>query len=66
MFFCNFCKEDWFGKKSGRANITECTDCEKMRKNNSISCRKFAAENNMDPYQDGFPYHLPKLSKMEE
>eukprot|EP00957_Ditylum_brightwellii_P031816 2412466-Ditylum_brightwellii.AAC.1 len=37
-----------------------------MRKNNNISYRNFAAENNMDPYQDGFPCHLPKLFKIEE
>eukprot|EP00957_Ditylum_brightwellii_P000237 18449-Ditylum_brightwellii.AAC.1 len=28
--------------------------------------RQFAAENNMDPYQDGFPHHLPKHSEIEE
>eukprot|EP00957_Ditylum_brightwellii_P017045 1285583-Ditylum_brightwellii.AAC.1 len=37
-----------------------------MRKNTSISCRKFAAESHMDPYQDGLPLHLPKLSKVKE
>eukprot|EP00957_Ditylum_brightwellii_P011695 883740-Ditylum_brightwellii.AAC.1 len=37
-----------------------------MGKNNSISCRKFAAENNMDPYQDGFTHHLPKLSNIKD
>eukprot|EP00957_Ditylum_brightwellii_P074553 5664751-Ditylum_brightwellii.AAC.1 len=28
--------------------------------------RKFTAENDMGPYQDGFPHHLPKLTKIEE
>eukprot|EP00957_Ditylum_brightwellii_P165953 12635621-Ditylum_brightwellii.AAC.1 len=37
-----------------------------MRKSTNISCIKLAAENNMDPYQDGFPQHLPKLSETEE
>eukprot|EP00957_Ditylum_brightwellii_P210454 15364990-Ditylum_brightwellii.AAC.1 len=44
----------------------ECTKCEKTRKNTNMSCRKFATENNMNPYQDGFPHHLPKLTKIEE
>eukprot|EP00957_Ditylum_brightwellii_P197670 15059486-Ditylum_brightwellii.AAC.1 len=37
-----------------------------MRKSSNISCRKFAAENNMDPYQDGSPHHLPNFSKTKE
>ena len=32
----------------------------------NIDCRKLAKENDIDPYQDGFPYHLPKLSRIEE
>eukprot|EP00957_Ditylum_brightwellii_P071748 5453952-Ditylum_brightwellii.AAC.1 len=66
MIFCNFCKERWFSKKSNRANTIECTECEKTRKKNNSSCRTFAAKNNMDPYQDGFPYHLPKFFKTKE
>eukprot|EP00957_Ditylum_brightwellii_P115133 8780857-Ditylum_brightwellii.AAC.1 len=34
--------------------------------NNNIHYTKFASENNMDPYQYGFPHHLPKLSKIKE
>eukprot|EP00957_Ditylum_brightwellii_P048508 3681276-Ditylum_brightwellii.AAC.1 len=45
MFFCNFCKECWFLKKSGKSN---------------------PGESDMDPYQDGFPHHLPKLFKIKE
>eukprot|EP00957_Ditylum_brightwellii_P104846 7991336-Ditylum_brightwellii.AAC.1 len=66
MFFCNFCKERWFEKKSGRSNTGECTDYEKARKDPKIDCRKLAKDNDMDPYQDGFPCYLPKLSKVEE
>eukprot|EP00957_Ditylum_brightwellii_P027003 2041662-Ditylum_brightwellii.AAC.1 len=66
MFFCNFCIEHWFNKKSDRTNTVECTDCEKSRKNTNIYCRKFAEENYMNPNQDRFPHHLPKLSKIEE
>eukprot|EP00957_Ditylum_brightwellii_P172738 13149728-Ditylum_brightwellii.AAC.1 len=66
MFFCNFCKEHWFEKKSRRINIAECTDGKKARKDPSIYYRKLAEENNMDPYRDRFPHHLPKLSKIKE
>eukprot|EP00957_Ditylum_brightwellii_P164229 12503270-Ditylum_brightwellii.AAC.1 len=37
-----------------------------MRNNTNIYCRKFAAENNMNPYQDGFLHHLPKFSEIVE
>eukprot|EP00957_Ditylum_brightwellii_P203777 15336185-Ditylum_brightwellii.AAC.1 len=37
-----------------------------MRRNNNISCRKFAAENDINPYQDGFLHHLPKPFKIKE
>eukprot|EP00957_Ditylum_brightwellii_P110852 8455088-Ditylum_brightwellii.AAC.1 len=66
MFFCNFCKEHWFENKCRRTNPAECTDYKKARKDPSICCKKLAEENDMDPYQDGFPHHLPKLSKIEE
>eukprot|EP00957_Ditylum_brightwellii_P032627 2472883-Ditylum_brightwellii.AAC.1 len=64
--FCNFCKEYWFLKKYGRANPCECSECEKARKDPKIGCRNLAEENNMNPYRDGFPHHLPKLSKIGE
>eukprot|EP00957_Ditylum_brightwellii_P153547 11686669-Ditylum_brightwellii.AAC.1 len=63
MYFCNSCKEHWFDEKRGKTNTTECTDYETARKNTNNSCRKFAAENNIDPYQDGFPYHLQSFLK---
>eukprot|EP00957_Ditylum_brightwellii_P046943 3562678-Ditylum_brightwellii.AAC.1 len=66
MFFCNFIKERWLSKKSGRTNPGECTECEKARKEPKIGCRKLEEENDMDPYQDGFPHHFPKLSKIKE
>eukprot|EP00957_Ditylum_brightwellii_P112756 8595707-Ditylum_brightwellii.AAC.1 len=66
MFFRNFCKERWHEKISGRTNPAECTDCEKARKDSKIDCRKLAEENDMDLYQDGFPHHLSKRSKIEE
>eukprot|EP00957_Ditylum_brightwellii_P003159 240484-Ditylum_brightwellii.AAC.1 len=66
MIFCNLCKEHWFDKKSGKANIMKCTECEKTIKNTNISCRKFAAKNDMDPYQDGFLHFLQKLFKIED
>eukprot|EP00957_Ditylum_brightwellii_P120683 9205182-Ditylum_brightwellii.AAC.1 len=66
MFFCNFYKERWSLKKYGRDNPGECSECEKARKDLMICCRKLAEENNTDPYQDGFPHHLPKVSEIEE
>eukprot|EP00957_Ditylum_brightwellii_P133342 10166556-Ditylum_brightwellii.AAC.1 len=66
MFFCNFCKEHWFLKKCGRTNPGDCTDCEKAQKDPKNCCRKLVKKNYMDPYQDGFPHHLQKLSKIKE
>eukprot|EP00957_Ditylum_brightwellii_P169542 12903851-Ditylum_brightwellii.AAC.1 len=36
------------------------------RKDPNICFKKLAEENDMDPYQDGFPHHLQKLSKIKE
>eukprot|EP00957_Ditylum_brightwellii_P086494 6581210-Ditylum_brightwellii.AAC.1 len=66
IFFCNFCKDCWFLKKCGKANPGECSEREKARKDSKNCCRKLAEENDMGPYQDGFPHHLPKLSEINE
>ena len=43
----------------------ECTRCHESRqKNNGV--RKFTIGNDMDPFPNGYPHHLPKLSPIEE
>ena len=47
---CEYCKTYDFGQKPGTTDPRECQKCEKSRKDPSIRCRRFAHENDMDPF----------------
>ena len=56
LFYCNFCKERWFeGSKPGQfdasAGTYECSTCLKT-KTEGVRVRKFASDNDMNPYPE--------------
>jgi len=71
MFYCSHCKECFFdmtcSSKGPVHNNPECKRCEIQRhdeKNGHV--RRFAAENDLDPYPHYYPSQLPVLFMIEE
>jgi hypothetical protein len=65
LFHCAFCKERGPATQQ-YGNTFECVECFKSRGEDESNVRKFSKENRMDPFPDGYPANLPKLSVIEE
>ena len=75
--FINDCHgDDWFHCQHCKArgppevvkqhkNTNECHDCHKSKRDHE-GVRKFSAENGMDPFVNGYPHDLTKLTPIEE
>ena len=67
FFHCQYCKEKGPLTKRARDGLAgECVSCQKQRRDRKIGCHKFSAANNMDPFPQGYPHHLPKVTPIEE
>jgi hypothetical protein len=65
-FHCRHCKERGPHVKQQGA-LDECKACYVSRtKEEPHGVRKLSKDNDMDPFPDGFPHHLPKLTPIEE
>ena len=66
-YHCPYCHERRPNvRRETRSEVQdECTRCHELReKNNGV--RKFTNGNDMNPFPNGYPHHLPKLSPIEE
>ena len=67
FFHCQYCKERGPHTRESKYFRGECTRCQESRNRRSGGeIRKYSAQNDMDPFPNGYPHHLPKLRPIEE
>ena len=62
MELCIICKERWWDLKNDTNGV--CYKCNSQVKKDGLAL--MSKENDMDPFPNGYPFHLPKLTLIEE